>query len=89
MSRQVLSSLAEIGTHPAFMSAFFACCSAGAGVTSSMPMEKPRLPMKRADSLASRFMQRAATSGEKSVTSTWWRWHTKRLTMPLRVRPAA
>lgn len=27
--------------------------------------------MKRADSLASRFMQRAATSGEKSVNSTY------------------
>ena len=56
--------------HPSTMSCRLADCSSGAGVTSSMPMEKPRLPMKRADSLASRFMQRAATSGEKSVTST-------------------
>mmetsp|Transcript_15023 Transcript_15023/g.45367 ORF Transcript_15023/g.45367 Transcript_15023/m.45367 type:complete len:233 (-) Transcript_15023:1679-2377(-) len=56
---------------PVRMRPAFAFCSEGAGVTSSIPMEKPRLPMKRADSLASLFMHMAATSAEKSVSSTW------------------
>lgn len=34
--------------HPSSSVRFFSACSAGAGVTSSMPMEKPALPMKRA-----------------------------------------
>lgn len=66
LRRPLLKSLMYSCTlaYPVLTVCCFFSTSRGAGVTSSMPMEKPLLPMKRALSLAKRFMQLAATKAE-------------------------
>ena len=50
--------------HPRSRVSAFCCSRRGAGVTSSMPIEKPRSPIQRADRRARRFMHSAAMVGE-------------------------
>ncbi|KAA6419857.1 MAG: hypothetical protein FRX49_10220 [Trebouxia sp. A1-2] len=66
LRRPLLKSLMYSCTlaYPVLTVCCFFSTRRGAGVTSSMPMEKPLLPMKRALSLAKRFMQLAATKAE-------------------------